>query len=78
MPLPETAIDYLKYAIKCIKQKGFIHLYCFSEEDKVDEKLQQAAGICKELKVRCKIVANKVLPYGPGIYKYRLDITLSR
>lgn len=76
MPLPETAIDYIGYAAKCLKTHGFIHLYRFCEENKIRETTEEVAAICKELKVRSKISSSKVLPYGPKIYKYRLDIKI--
>ncbi len=76
MPLPESAFEYLEHAIKCLKNSGTIHLYCFSEENAVSGQLKKALGVCRAMKKRCSAAASKVLPYGPGIYKYRLDITI--
>ncbi len=76
LPLPETAINYLEDAIKCLKKKGIIHLYFFSEEGKIAEwkkKIKKIIG-----KRKNKIVdVRKVLPYGPRINKYRMDIKIS-
>ncbi len=73
MPLPETAINYLEDAVKCLKKRGIIHLYFFSEEEKVAEwkrKVRKMLGKGKKYIVQVR----KVLPYGPGINKYRMDI----
>ena len=78
MPLPESAIDYFEYAIGCLKNRGVIHLYCFSEENKVNNKVKKISAICRKFKKRCSVSSTKVLPYGPGIYKYRLDIRVQR
>ena len=73
MPLPETAIDYIEEAVKCIRDKGIIHLYFFSEEDKLDEWKKK---VKKQLpKARIDSV-QKVLPYGPSIWKWRMDIAI--
>ncbi len=74
MPLPETSLGYLEYAMSCLKPKGTVHLYCFAEESSIGDVIKKSRGICKKTRRRCSVSANKVLPYGPGIYKYRLDI----
>jgi len=62
MPLPETALEYLDLAKKHCK--GIIHLYGFAKDPK---EITQ--------KIKCEIVKiQKVLPFGPGIYKFRIDI----
>jgi len=76
MPLPESATDYLGYAIRCLKNSGIIHLYCFSEENGVNRQVKKISAVCKNFKKRCSISAARVLPYGPGVYKYRFDITV--
>lgn len=74
MPLPETAIDYIEEAVKCIKSKGTVHLYFFSE----DNKLNEWKGKVKEKIPGAKIEEiQKVLPYSPKMWKYRMDITSS-
>ncbi len=71
MPLPETAIDYLEEAAKCIRDKGIIHLYFFSAESELNEWKKKV----KERLPKAKIEEiQKVLPYGPMIWKYRFDI----
>lgn len=64
MPLPETAIDYIDLAYKHCKKGGIIHLYGFAKDP-------------REItdRIRIEIVKiQKVLPFGPGIYKFRIDI----
>ncbi|MBI2233059.1 MAG: class I SAM-dependent methyltransferase family protein [Candidatus Aenigmarchaeota archaeon] len=73
MPLPETAIDYLEDAAKCLKKKGVIHLYFFSEEEKIAEWKRKARKMLGKGKKHI-VQARKVLPYGPRINKYRMDI----
>ncbi len=65
MPLPETPLDYLDLAKKHCT--GTIHLYGFGKSfeeltNKIDDKV---------------IKKQKVLPFGPGIYKMRIDIKVS-
>ena len=49
MPLPELAIDYLKYAVKALKDKGDIHVYLHIpyQEDE-DEALDMAEEIVEK------------------------------
>ncbi|MFH0832330.1 MAG: class I SAM-dependent methyltransferase family protein [Candidatus Aenigmatarchaeota archaeon] len=74
MPLPETSIDYLEEAINCLKCDGIIHYYCFAEEDKINEvKKRIQAKTRKKIEF---IETKKVLPYGPRIWKYRIDFVV--
>ncbi len=72
MPLPETAWKFLKYAKSCLNSKGLIQLYCiFSKEE--DEKFWR--GRIKRILPKSKIEnIQKVLPFGPGKMKTRIDI----
>lgn len=75
MPLPETSMDYLGEAIKCLKKGGICHFYCFAEEDLINKKEKMIRNIAKQTGKKIKptdIV--KVLPYGPRIWKYRIDV----
>lgn len=72
MPLPETGYKYIKNAINCCKKNGIIHFYCFSKENELDDWVFKI-----KKKTKRKIIVKdkkKVLPYGPGIYKYRIDL----
>lgn len=62
MPLPETAIDYIDLATEHCK--GIIHLYGFAKNPKeITDKIKGEV-----------VKVQKVLPFGPGIYKFRIDI----
>jgi tRNA (guanine37-N1)-methyltransferase len=76
MPLPESAIDYLEYAIKCLKKNGVIHLYCFSKEDEIKNVIKTVSSICAKYRSRCTVSATAVLPHSPRMYKYRLDCVM--
>ena len=74
MPLPETSSEYLEEAIKCLKKNGICHFYCFAEEDKIKENKKTVLVAAKKLKRKIKFLeVTKVLPYGPRIWKTRID-----
>ena len=75
MPLPETAIDYIDYAVGCLKDTGFIHLYFFCNEENLEKKKEEIIG---KINAHCTLNVHKVLPYGPKIWKYRADIHVSK
>ncbi len=74
MPLPETSIHFLEESLKCLKKHGTCHLYCFSEEVYLHDKKDEIDKIAKHMKKKIKFTeVQKVLPYGPRIWKYRID-----
>jgi tRNA (guanine37-N1)-methyltransferase len=74
MPLPETSMEYLEQAINCLKPHGVCHFYCFSEESQLDEKKEKIAAVAKQMKKKINFLhVQAVLPYGPRIWKYRID-----
>ena len=74
MPLPEKAIDYLTDALKCLKHGGVCHLYFFSDESKLNEVKKKVKQMVKEQGRKATIIQEqRVLPYGPKIWKYRMD-----
>lgn len=76
MPLPEKSADYLAEAIRCLKPAGVCYFYCFSGED-LDEKKEKISLIARSLKKKIRFLgAQKVLPYGVRIWKYRIDFEL--
>jgi tRNA (guanine37-N1)-methyltransferase len=78
MPLPERSSEYLRQAIECLKPGGTCHFYFFENEDKVGNWKKRIRDIAKTVKKKAKIVeTRKVLPYGPGIWKWRIDFTVS-
>jgi len=76
MPLPEKSSEYLGEAIKCLKPGGVCYFYCFSGDD-LDGKKENILFIAKSLKKKIRFIGSqKVLPYGPRIWKYRIDFEL--
>jgi len=74
MPLPEKAIDFVPFALKCLKRNGVCHFYCFSKQEdisNVKKALKKIAG--KEKRKIQFLSVNKVLPYSPGVWKTRID-----
>ena len=75
MPLPEKSLEYLKEAMDCAKPGCVIHIYLFSTDDeiaKLKSKIRSTAS--KNMKKTSFIGKSYVLPYGPKIWKMRLDI----
>jgi len=76
MPLPKGAEDFLDIAVKCLKNKGYIHFYNWGVEPNIFENaekiVQEKLG---NLGVKYKIInKRKVLPYAPRKWKVCLDI----
>jgi tRNA (guanine37-N1)-methyltransferase len=77
MPLPENGIDFLGNAFNCLKPKGTCHFYFFSEEAGLPEWYKRINDKAKKFGKKVKIMGKKkVLPYGPHIWKWRIDIKL--
>jgi len=77
MPLPESAIEYIDDAIKCSKKGGIVHLYCFAKEDEVKEIENKITAVADNISRRVEFLGHTlVLPYGPRIWKIRLDFTV--
>jgi tRNA (guanine37-N1)-methyltransferase len=71
MPLGTEGIKYLKYAVKCTKKNGVIHIYGKSDDN--------GKTLRKQIKkiVKCKILRQqKVSSYSPGVEKIRMDIRI--
>lgn len=76
MPLPKDAHKFLDVAIKCLKPKGgIIHFYHYASEDKLfDESVRLLKVAAKSQKRKIKILkTQKVLPYGPRMFKICID-----
>lgn len=73
MPLPHDAEKFLKLAIKCLKNKGIIHLYFIEKEDKLKQRIKK---IISKLDKKNEYKIRKVLPYASRTNKYCLDIKL--
>jgi tRNA (guanine37-N1)-methyltransferase len=78
MPLPERAVEYVDEAIKCTKPGGIIHLYCFAKEEEIDGIEENIAAIASSLNRDAKFLGHElVLPWGPRIWKMRVDVKLT-
>jgi len=78
MPLPESAVNYIEEAIHCLKSGGTCHLYCFSSESDIPVVKKKISAAGKKLGRKVNFLeAQKVLPWGPRIWKYRIDFTVS-
>lgn len=74
MPLPEKALEYADEAIKCLKPRGFCHLYCFADENGLEHAKTKIEELARSIKKKIRFSGvQKVLPYGPKIWKYRID-----
>ncbi len=82
MPLPDKALDYVKYAISSIDKMGYIHLYLHVSARK-DEYLSKAEELTKkELEkhnITYKIINSKeVRPVGPRLYQVVVDVYVEK
>jgi tRNA (guanine37-N1)-methyltransferase len=78
MPLPESAVDFLDEAIMCLKSGGICHLYCFSTEDDLKNIRKKISAAAKKLNRKAKFLeTQKVLPWGPKIWKWRVDFQVA-
>jgi tRNA (guanine37-N1)-methyltransferase len=76
MPLPETSEKYLEEAMRCLKPCGACHFYCFSGEEELNERKKKISATGKKLKRKIRFLGEqKVLPWGPRIWKYRIDFS---
>jgi len=72
MPLPETSFDFLEDARRVLKKGGVMHVYFFAREDEVETKKK---FVREKLPGSFIEGMSKVLPYGPRIWKWRMDVT---
>ncbi len=72
MPLPESSLSYLEEAVKCLKPGGVCHFYFFSTENEIKKIKKEIKNIAKVRFLKLQ----RVLPYGPRIWKMRLDFKL--
>ena len=76
MPLPETAYQFLDSAYSMSKPGSVIHLYGISHEKNDFKDLQaEVKEFVKDHNIKYKLVGKqRVLPYGPKMWKVRLDL----
>ena len=74
MPLPENAIDFINEAIYCLKKGGICNLYCFSTEAELNDIILKIKNLVEKNNRMFELIGTqKVLPWGPGIFKTRID-----
>ena len=79
MPLPETAVEYVEQATTCLKSGGIVHIYFFSDEKELKKTARSIQKTCTAHAKRATIAnTQKVLPYGPRIWKYRIDVRIEK
>ncbi len=79
LPLPETAAMYTKEAALCLKGKGTAHVYFFAAEHEAEEKAWRIQKkMSRYVNSSTVVRTQKVLPYGPRIWKYRTDISIEK
>ncbi len=77
MPLPHDAWKFLDIALKCLKSRGFIHMYIIEKEGDIRDKIKTIIDrFDKKIKRKTKYKIKKVLPYAPRTYKYCVDIKI--
>ncbi len=83
MPLPEKALEYIKYAILAINKKGFIHVYLHVNSKKDEDYLSLAESMVKEelnkYNITYKFINSKeVRPVGPRLYQVVVDVYIEK
>jgi len=72
MPLPKGAEDFLDIAVKCLKNKGYIHFYNWGKLSQTYLRMQKKLykKSLAKMGVKYKIInKRKVLPYAPRKWK---------
>lgn len=84
MPYPDIALDYLIYAVKAIRDKGWIHIYLHIDAAKGEDPVKKAEEIVSnklcEISVKNYLFKNGrvVRPIGPRKYQIVLDTYIYR
>jgi len=79
MPYPDMALDYLIYALKALRMRGWIHIYLHVEADKGEDPVERAKAIAgrklEELGIRSSefVYGRVVRPIAPRKYQVVLD-----
>lgn len=78
MPLPDLSIQYLPYAIKCLRGSGWIHVYLHQEGESKKKALIEAEKLLRE-RLSNKIISiggRVVRSVGKKLYQVVLDVEL--
>lgn len=79
MPLPKGAADYLDMAIPRLNPGGILHFYHWAHERDLFSEAEELIKIAAEGMNRRVEILNRVrvLPYGPRIWKVRIDARIA-
>jgi tRNA (guanine37-N1)-methyltransferase len=73
MPCMES-FNYLKEAIRCTEKGGIAHFYCIADEKKISDWVEKVISIARHEGRSAKVIGHRfVLPWGPRIWKTRID-----
>lgn len=77
MPLPKTAMMFLKDALKVAERNSMIHIYTFGGEEQLPGIEEKIGSICKKSGKKCKILRIvKTGEYAPRINRLCVDILI--
>ncbi|MEM4263402.1 MAG: class I SAM-dependent methyltransferase family protein [Candidatus Woesearchaeota archaeon] len=77
MPMPKTALTFLKTAFKAAKKGTIIHFYGFGREDEFPGIVEKIKKECKKYKKKCKILkVVKAGQYAPYVFRVCVDFRL--
>ena len=78
MPLPKTADDFLKTALKASKKGTIINFYTFEQEAKIKNVAKMIKQKCKSLKKSCRILRTvKCGQYSPRVFRVCVDFKVN-
>lgn len=79
MPLPKGAADYLEIAISCLREGGILHFYHWAHEGDLFSEAEDLINDAAERMNRGAEIVDQiqVLPFGPRIWKVRVDARIS-
>ncbi|MCC6013365.1 MAG: class I SAM-dependent methyltransferase family protein [Candidatus Verstraetearchaeota archaeon] len=75
LPFPELAIEYLPYAIECLKEQGWLHVYLHQKANNRKEAIEEAKKLLKDFNIINERVVRSV---GKKLYQVVLDIEIRK
>lgn len=83
MPLPDKALDYIKYALLALDKKGYVHIYLHISANKYENYLEIAKNLVKktldQYGVNYQVINLKeVRPVGPRLYQVVSDVYIEK
>lgn len=80
MPLPKGGENFLKNAIKAIKNNGIIHFYHFAPKEKaIKETIELIEKECKKNKAKCRVINSRIIrSYSAAILQTVVDFHVKK